>query len=100
MDNTLYVAKNHASGSGGGMSIVNPVFLELGGAVFASNVAELGNGGAVSMVAADDQNRKFVGCHFDGNKAVTGGAMYLYTSAGNETVADSTFTNNYAGMGF
>lgn len=100
MDDKLDLADNHASGSGGGMSIVTPILLRVGGATFTSNVAEFGNGGGVSMIAADDQTRKFARCRFEGNRAVTGGGMYLYTSAGNETIADSTFTNNYAGMEF
>lgn len=99
MNSNLNLTGNYASGSGGGMSIVTPDLLEIEGATFTSNVAGLGNGGAVSMIAADDQNRIFLGCRFERNKAVTGGAVYLYTSTGIEMVDDSIFIGNYAGTG-
>lgn len=81
------------------MSIVTPEFLEIRGAKFTSNVAELGNGGAVSMRAANDYNRDFIGYRFERNEAIAGGALYLSTSEGEELIADSTFSGNYAGMG-
>ena len=39
---------------------------------------------------------KITGCHFDGNTATEGGA--IYTAVGYDMVADSLFTRNYAGI--
>lgn len=90
--------ENHALGSGGALLLVNPIDLNIDSAILSSNVVKLGNGGAVSMTAADEKTRFFRGCRFVDNEVVAGGAMHLYTSVGNETVAGSTFSGNYAGM--
>ena len=39
---------------------------------------------------------KITGCHFDGNTATEGGA--IYTAVGYDMVVDSSFTRNYAGI--
>ena len=39
---------------------------------------------------------KNTGCHFDGNTATEGGA--IYTAVGYDIVVDSLFTRNYAGI--
>lgn len=95
-EKSLFV-ENTACNAGGALSIVNPTDVEIGGASFISNKAEFGGGGAVSMTAAKDDSRGFMKCTFEGNEAVDGGALYLYTSAGEETVVESTFSGNIAG---
>lgn len=97
MKGKTYFTENTASGSGGGMFILNPKRLQISDATFSLNMAGL-NGGAVSMIAAASQTREFTGCHFECNTVEQGGAMYLFTSAGNETIVNSAFAGNYAGM--
>lgn len=96
MEGNISFTENQASRAGGALAIVNPTFLTISGAAFTANVAE--SGGAVSMAAVENRERRFTGCSFKGNEAVDGGGMYLYTSAGYETIEHSTFSGNLGGM--
>ena len=60
------------------------------------------SGAAFSLVlnveAGDFGPSKIIGCHFDGNTATDGGA--IYTAAGYDMVVDSSFTRNFAGRSY
>ena len=87
---------NKASAGGGALSITAPAALHVHGTKFERNHAQFG--GAIAMTSTKDGEKTFGACTFDFNNATTdGGAMYLYTSAGQESIHASLFRNNFAG---
>ena len=87
---------NTASAGGGALSISAPAALHVHGTKFKGNHAQFG--GAIAMTSTEDEERTFDACTFDSNTATTdGGAMYFYTSAGQESIHTSWFQINFAG---
>lgn len=86
---------NLAQSGGGAMSISSPEQLWVRGTSFVSNTASFG--GAIALNSGVDASRTFEECTFEENMASDGGALYLYTSAGQDVVLGSVFLRNYAG---
>ena len=89
---------NAAVDAGGALYAIDCDLLQVCNATFGWNNAELG--GAVVVVVSADETSEFSNCMFDGNTAVDGGAVYLYTSTGVDTFTSSVFRYNLAGEGF
>ena len=90
------LTENTASEGRGGLYIIAPTALHVHGAKFEHNHAQFG--GAIAMKSTGDGEKTFNACTFDSNTAAAdGGAMHLYTSAGQERIHTSWFQNNFAG---
>lgn len=77
------------------MFLSSPDAFLVTGATFTRNEASFG--GAVALASSVEKQRNFVGCMFQENRADDGGALYFYSSAGQEAVYNSVFRENHAG---
>ena len=92
--------ENQAKFFGGGISLTDPVQVNIVDATFKSNIGT--SGGAASLTSTESTSGGFDQCRFDSNHASNGGALYLSTGApdateGSRFVRDSIFHNNIAG---
>lgn len=61
---------------------------------FSSNTATLG--GAIALGSPENNDRVYDQCTFIDNKALDGGAMYLFGDAGVDIINSSVFRGNHA----
>lgn len=96
LEGSLLFTQNSAGPGGGALSIGDPGDLSIVGANFTQNTANVG--GAVSVNAVKESDRRFKECRFENNTAtVDGGGMHFFTSGGSDNVDSSRFHGNHAG---
>lgn len=91
---TIAFIDNSALDNGGAVSIVNPVMLHMGDAIFAFNSAN--SGGAVRLTSTSGAITDFERCRFEGNFGQLGGALRL-DGEGHSVIRDSLFLRNIVG---